>query len=191
MQGATLSDEKGNPIRILEFISGKTLADMITVIQTDHEAYFYETMPSVLRNYIQCVKAIRFLHNYGEKHGDIHRDHVLIDNHSGCYRWIDFDYNYRHRENMFGYDLFGIGNIGKNDVLTNVLKQSAPTVLEKLKKEDLNIVFRNRVVNLKKIYPYIPEALNRVLLHFSRSANWYYEHTSQLISDLESAALEI
>jgi hypothetical protein len=45
MQGATLSDEKDNPIRILEFISGKTLADMITVIQTDHEAYFYETMP--------------------------------------------------------------------------------------------------------------------------------------------------
>jgi hypothetical protein len=31
-------------------------------------------------------------------------------------------------------------------------------------------VFHNRVANLKKIYPYIPENLNRVLIHFSKDS---------------------
>jgi hypothetical protein len=50
----------------------------------------------------------------------------------------------------------------------------------------LNTVFHNRVANLKKIYPYIPDALNRVLLHFSRGANWFYEQTGQLLEDLNA-----
>jgi len=196
MHGITLADEKNNPIRILDLISGKTLADHITDMKQDHEAYCHETLPSVLANYIQCVKAVRFLHDHNEKHGDIRRDHIMIDTHSGHYRWIDFDYNYRHRENIYGYDLFGLGNIlafvvGKGDVLLGDLNRNAPQVLDKLTEADLNIVFRNRVVNLKKIFPYIPTALNRVLLHFSRGANWFYEHTSQLIDDLESAVLEM
>lgn len=196
MHGVTLADENDNPVRILELISGKTLADHITDSNQVHEAYFHEALPVVLDHYIQCVKAIQFLHDHNEKHGDIRRDHILVDNHSGHYRWIDFDYNYRHRENIYGYDLFGLGNIlafivGKGDVLLGDLKRNAPEMLDRLTEADLNIVFRNRVVNLKKIYPYIPAALNNVLLHFSRGANWFYEHTGQLIDDLESAALEI
>ena len=45
-------------------------------------------------------------------------------------------------------------------------------------------MFHNRVANLKKIYPYIPENLNRVLMHFSKGANWFYENTVQLLDDL-------
>jgi hypothetical protein len=41
------------------------------------------------------------------------------------------------------------------------------------------------VANLKKIFPYIPESLNQVLMHFSKGANWFYENTAQLLSDLE------
>ena len=196
MHGKTLLDEKDNPIRILEIISGKTLADHVLDIQQDHEEYFHQTLPSLLTQYIQCVKAIRFLHDHGEKHGDIRRDHLLIDNHSGHCRWIDFDYTYRHRENMYGYDLFGLGNIlafvvGKGDLLLGDLQRNAPEALDLLREEDLNIVFRNRVANLKKIFPYIPDALNSVLLHFSRGANCFYENTGQLISELEEAAGQI
>jgi Protein kinase domain len=196
MHGVTRMDEKDNPVRILEFISGRTLADHILDIDQDHASYFHDTLPSVLANYVACVKAIRFLHAHGEKHGDIRRDHILIDNHTGAYRWIDFDYNYRHRENIYGYDLFGLGNIlafivGKGDVLLADLKENAPATLDRLSEADLNIVFRNRVVNLKKIFPYIPDALNRVLLHFSRGANWFYEHTDQLLGDLEDAMLSL
>ena len=42
-----------------------------------------------------------------------------------------------------------------------------PDILDRLTEDDVNIVFHNRVNNLKKIYPYIPEKLNRVLMHFS------------------------
>jgi hypothetical protein len=38
---------------------------------------------------------------------------------------------------------------------------------------------------VKKIYPYIPQALNRVLMHFSKGANWFYEKVDQLLDDLQ------
>jgi hypothetical protein len=45
-------------------------------------------------------------------------------------------------------------------------------------------VFQNRIANLQKIYPYIPNRFNQVLLHFSHGANRFYEHTNQLLEDL-------
>jgi len=140
---------------------------------------------------MECIRAIGFLHEHGEKHGDIRRDHILVDRESGWYRWIDFDYNYRHRENIYGYDLFGLGNVliflaGKGDVLLIDLKNQDHPALSTLWQEDVNIVFHNRVANLKKIYPYIPESLNSILMHFSKGANLFYENTEQLLDDLEA-----
>ena len=66
------------------------------------------------------------------------------------------------------------------------LKKQGHSALGNLREEDLNIVFNNRVANLKKIYPYIPEALNRVLMHFSKGANLFYENTLQLLDDLSA-----
>jgi hypothetical protein len=160
-------------------------------LEEDHETYFTGRFPGILDRFIGSIEAIRFLHLNGQKHGDIRRDHILVEHDSGEYRWIDFDYSYHHRENMFGYDLFGLGNIllflaGKGDVLTADLKAQNHAALSLLSESDLNIVFRNRVANLKKVFPYIPEPLNTVLLHFSRGARWFYEHTGQLIEDLEN-----
>jgi hypothetical protein len=56
--------------------------------------------------------------------------------------------------------------------------------LEKLSEDDMNIIFNNRVANLQKIYPYVPDSLNYILLHFSIGANLYYENTRQLLEDL-------
>ena len=196
MHGLTVPDDHGNLVRVMDYIYGDSLAGRVADIDQDHEAYFFETLPGLMANYLDCVEAVRFLHEHGEKHGDIRRDHILIDADSGHYRWIDFDYNYRHRENIYGYDLFGLGNVlvymvGKGDVLLPDLRLHDPGVLARLVDEDLNIVFHNRVANLKKVFPYIPDSLNRVLLHFSRGANWFYEHTTQLIQDLQQAVAEI
>jgi hypothetical protein len=196
MHGLSAADEKGNIVRVLEYISGASLAAHVADIVQDHETYFFETLPGVLENYLHCVEAIRFLHDHGEKHGDIRRDHILIDNESGHYRWIDFDYNYRHRENMYGYDLFGLGNVliylvGKGDVLSPDLRCRDPELLARLTEEDMNIVFHNRLANLKKAFAYIPDSLNRILLHFSRGANWFYEETPQLLQDLQQARADI
>jgi hypothetical protein len=68
-------------------------------------------------------------------------------------------------------------------LLPDLRKQSHPA-LDTIEEKDLNIVFNHRVANLKKIYPYIPESLNRVLLHFSKGANLFYENTTQLLDDL-------
>jgi hypothetical protein len=189
MHGYSIEDKKGNIVRVLDYIYGKSIHAYIGNLQMDHRAYFYNLFPAILGNFMECIEAIRFLHQHAEKHGDIRRDHILIDRDSGRYRWIDFDFNYRHRENIYGYDLFGLGNIlvflvGMGDVLLLDLKNQNHPALSGLREEDVNIVFNNRVANLKKIYPYIPESLNRVLMHFSKGANWFYENTTQLLDDL-------
>jgi len=190
MQGFSVEDEKGNVVRVLDLIQGQPLSFYVQDMDLDHETYFYERFPGILDSFLECVRAIRFLHEHGERHGDVRRDHVLIEKGSGNYRWIDFDYNYRHRENIYGYDLFGLGNVlvflvGKGDLLIRDLARDNHPALSSLTEEDFSIVFQNRVVNLKKIYPYIPEELNRVIMHYSKGTNWFYENTAQLIDDLE------
>ncbi len=192
MQGFGVRDSAGNIVRIIDYIRGETLADYVLRTRDSHEDYFHNVFPGVLDEYIGLVKAIGFLHDHGEKHGDIRRDHVLKDDSDGTYRWIDFDFNYLQRENIFGYDLFGLGNIliyitGRGDVTTQNLRKNNPDVFGRLDGNDLNIVFNNRVANLGKIYPYIPDPLNFVLLHFSAGAETFYDHTSQMLADLEEA----
>ncbi len=190
MHGYGVEDEKKNIVRVLDIINGKPLNDYFQTLDIDHKTYFHEQFPEILNKYIECIKAIKFLHEHGEKHGDIRRDHIFIDRKNGDFRWIDFDYNYQHRENIYSYDLFGLGNIlifltGMGDVLTPDLKKQNHPALNSLTDGDVNLVFHNRLANLKKVYPYIPENLNRILLHFSESANWFYDNTSQLLEDLE------
>lgn len=191
MQGYSVQDDHDNIVRILEFIYGVSLAEHISEISRtmSHETYFYEYFPGVLDHFMFCVEGIRLLHDHGEKHGDIRRDHILIDRESKQYRWIDYDYNFRHRENMYGYDLFGLGNVlmylvGMGDIVYQELRRSDDPSLARLIDEDVNIVFKNRIANLKKVYSYIPDNLNRILMHFSKGANVFYDHTTQLIDDL-------
>jgi serine/threonine protein kinase len=191
MHGYAVKDEKDNIVRVLDFIYGPPLSKYIKNLEMDHETYFHDRFPDVLKQFMDCIRGIQFLHDHGEKHGDIRRDHILIDRESGHYRWIDFDFNYWHRENIYGYDLFGLGNVliylvGMGDVLLQDLTQKGHAVLDVLKDGDLNIVFSHRVVNLKKVHPYIPDALNEILLHFSKGANRFYETTGQLLDDLEA-----
>ena len=190
MKGYGTTDEKGSIVRVLDFIYGKPLSTMVEDIRLDHETYFNLQFPVIMEHFIECIRAIRFIHEHEEKHGDIRRDHIIVDRESDHYRWIDYDFNYHQRENIFSYDLFGLGNIliflvGKGDVLLpNLIREKHPA-LYRIRAEDENIVFHNRVANLRKIYPYIPERLNRILLHFSKGANRFYETTNHLLEDLD------
>ena len=195
MQGFTAEDTAGNIIRIIDHIPGKTLADEIASIYKKHEEYFFENLPDFLNEFLELVQAIQFLHSSGEKHGDIRRDHIIRDSESKICKWIDFDYNFYHKENMFGFDLFGLGNvlayISAGDELTlQNIKENFQDKSEILDDGDCNIIFSNRVVNLKKIYPYIPEKLNRMLMHFSKSAEIFYDDTDQFLNDLKEVIYE-
>jgi hypothetical protein len=75
--------------------------------------------------------------------------------------------------------------VGKGDVLLPYLIREKHPALHRIRAEDENVVFHNRVANLRIIYPYIHERLNRILLHFSKGANRFYETTNQLLEDLE------
>ena len=46
-------------------------------------------------------------------------------------------------------------------------------------------------MNLKKIYPYLPESLNNVLLHFSSGAGVFYERVDELMAELTPAIAEL
>ena len=173
----------------IDLISGIPLSKYVQHIELEHEAYYHNLFPGILNQFIECIEAIRFIHEQGEKHGDIRRDHIFIDHYTGHYRWIDFDFNYRHRENIYGYDLFGLGNVlvflvGMGDVLVQDLMKRNHPALGLLGEDDVNIIFHNRIVNLKKVFPYIPDSLNRILMHFSKGANWFYENTAQLLDEL-------
>lgn len=193
MQGFAVEDSAGNLIRIIDYIHGKTLSDLVFSIKKPHEEYFYEDLPQLLKSYLEIIDAIRFLHNHGEKHGDIRRDHIIKDTKTGDYKWIDFDFNYHHGDNKFGYDIFGLGNIlifliGGGDITIQSLADK-PAVLSSINEGDTNIVFHNRIANLKKVYPYIPDELNYVILHFSNGADVFYDTIDEMLSDLEKAIL--
>ncbi len=189
MHGFSTHDSAGNIIRILDNIQGQSLYEYIPGLGKNHADYFNNYFPAVLDEYIELVDAIKFLHTHREKHGDIRKDHIIKDKENGSCRWIDFDFNFMHKESMFGYDLFGLGNVlvflaGRGDITARELKKSNPSVFNSLMPKDLNIIFQNRVVNLKKIYPYIPDKLNTIFLHFSLEANIFYDNVTQLLHDL-------
>lgn len=196
MHGYSVDDSAGNNIRILEFIPGPRFDHIVEQYGSNHEEYFHNHFPGVLDQFIDLVEAIKFLHDHGEKHGDIRRDHILFDRERGINRWIDFDYNYLHGESMWSFDLVGLGNIiiflaGRGDVLVGDLYHTQRPLFDSLWGEDLSISYKNRVANLKKIYPYIPDSLNRILLHFSQGARIFYENTAQMLDDLASARADL
>jgi len=189
MQGQTHRDERGNLVRVLERVAGRRLDLNVEDLHVDHRTYFHEIYPGILERYIEACRAIHFLHQNGESHGDIRRDHLYVDHKTGDYCWIDFDYGYDATENPFGLDLFGLGNIlafitgmGVHTTQDSALAHpDAPNIIE----ADCALFFRHRIINLKKLFPYVPEELNRVLMHYSSASEVYYETVPELLADLE------
>ena len=196
MHGSWVLDSAGNNVRILDFIYGRRYDDIIVEYGNGHKDFFFNYFPEILDQYIELITAIKFLHDHGEKHGDIRRDHIIFDRELKINRWIDFDYNYMHGESAFSFDLQGLGNIliflaGRGDILVPDLYKNERDVFDTLWGEDLSISYKNRVANLRKIFPYIPESLNRILLHFSVGANIFYDSTDQMLDDLALARADL
>lgn len=189
MQGITLYDDAKNEVRVLDRIPGVSMDRKLDALRLDHAQYFRTRLKDVLTKFMGCLEAIAFLHGHGERHGDIRRDHIFEHSGDGSWIWIDFDYNFELAESPFGLDIFGLGNVlcyltGRGIPTLPMLKRERPEALEGLDTGDLSLVIPNRVFNLKKLYPYLPEELNRVLMHFSASAPVYYERVEEIIADL-------
>ena len=189
MQGETIHDTAGNKVRILDIIYGTELDIALDRIDLDHEAYFHTLFPEFLVHYLGIVRAIEHLHEYGEQHGDIRRDHVLIESETKAWRWIDFDYAYEQRQNPFALDIFGLGSIflllvGQREMTTTTLAAAPPERAVTINSDDMALAMPNRIANLQKIYPYIPRCINDVCMHFSSGNTVFYSSVSELVSDL-------
>lgn len=192
MQGYSALDEAGNLVRILDIIRGKRLDTVINMMDYPHLSYIEDHVEDILRKFLISVEAIAYLHAYGFKHGDIRRDHVYVDSETGAYRWIDFDYDFYLPERPFALDLIGLGNIllyilGKRnfrpvDVLEH--PDMGEKILESLHVNDLSLLAGDRIFNLKKLYPYIPDCFNDILLHFHAGTSVMYDSVGEFYEDL-------
>lgn len=192
MQGVTKRDEKGNPVRVLDIVRGKRLDVAVSNINIDYATYFSEHFPGILLKFIEACKAIKLLHAHGETHGDIRRDHLWIEHGTGKYIWIDFDYTHDFKESPFGLDLFGLGSLliflsGKGLYTIPALAELgiSKEKADSIEPGDFSLLYKNRIVNLKKLFSWIPDELNNILMHFSSSSEVFYETVDELLEDLE------
>jgi tRNA A-37 threonylcarbamoyl transferase component Bud32 len=192
MQGRAVRDVGGNLVRIVEFIPGVDLLSYLQTVHLSHEEYFHTLLPGILVRTADCLAGIQRLHEAGLCHGDIRNDHVLIERASGCYKWIDFDLN----EASPDFDIWSAGNIlhcvvAKGFVTFHDALQIAPALSGHLFDEDASVFFPNRLMNLRKVYPYIPENLNAILRRFSGGAPACYNRISQISNDLADCAASL
>jgi len=192
MQGFSVRDPAGNLVRILDHIEGKSLYVTISEIRMDHKQYFYKLFPGIMNKVIDAIEALKSLEKHGEQHGDVRNDHILIHKKDGLFKWIDFDYKVSYED----YDIWSCGNIIAYVTAKRII--SFQEVLNhperfpdcqtcKLTADDALLFYKYRVANLKKLYPYIPESLNRILMNFSQGTYMFYEEYDDLISDLREA----
>jgi len=199
MQGEILLDTAGNLVRVITPVNGNRLDKVIQRSERAHEAYFFEELPDILARFLDAMQAISFLHAHGFRHGDIRRDHVFVDRYTGVFHWIDFDYDFYLPEKPFALDLLELGNIliyltGKGDYNPRELladPKLGDTVLQTIAPSDFSLIAQNRIVNLRKIFPYIPEKLNNILLHFSLGTEVFYETVEEIHHDLSDALHEL
>jgi len=196
MQGEVFWDEKRNNIRVLDIVRGSNLYVKIENLVLDHPTYFETRLPEILRQLIPTFEAIHELHRKGFRHGDIRNDHIIFETSTNNYVWIDFDYDYESPENPFSLDLFGVGNIllyvlgmGFHDrYMIAADDRHYKGLIDRIDSNDFSVLHKSRLVNLKKLYPYIPESLNDILLHFSNGTPVFYESMDELLDDLRTAA---
>ena len=125
-------------------------------------------------------------------HGDIRNDHILVERDTGVFRWIDFDLT----EDFIDFDLWSLGNIlhcvvGKGFVNFRDAIEKRPGLAGAFSEDDASVFFPHRVMNLEKVYPYVPRKLNAVLLRFSRGARTCYDSVSQVVEDLRECATQL
>lgn len=187
MQGKVCFDEKNNAVRIIDYIKGQSLFNFIPLINKSHFDYFNEDLPKILWKLLDSFLGIKFLQENKYCHGDIRNDHIIVETETGNFRWIDFDL----MQDVSDFDLWSCGNIISYAVakglktFDQVLKgnEFPEDVKKNLTAEDASAFYNYRIMNLAKLYSYIPERLNRILMHFTIRPKKFYNSLQELIDE--------
>ncbi len=191
MQGRTIRDGAGNEIRLLDFIPGPTLFRHVREREEPHQEYVAGEMRRLLAMVLRSARAIADLHALGQCHGDIRNDHLILERGGDRLRWIDFDL----KQDFSDFDVWSIGN-----VLAYVVGQGIQSfhqvlrsprfpaaVKQELCAADASAFYEYRIINLRKLFPWVPARLNEVLMRFSAGTDVYYQRMDELADDLEAA----
>jgi serine/threonine protein kinase len=190
MQGEGVNDAAGNLVRILDLVHGPSFYEYLRGLEMTHDAYYRQVFPGVIRSVIECIEAIAELHGQGLHHGDIRADHILLNSRGGPFVWIDFDYEVDKPD----YDVFCLGNVllqavGKGRHSLHDLKLNPsmyPDYRGTLTSNDMSLMFRHRVANLRKLFPHVSSDLNEILMRFSAGSAEPYRKIEDLLTDLHS-----
>lgn len=188
MQGRTLRDARNNPVRVIDFIRGNDLITQLDSLRVSHEEYCRSALSRILSKLTHSLAGLTLLHEAKLCHGDIRNDHLLVERDTLCFKWIDFDLD----QGFKAFDVWSVGNVlhfivAKGFMTFRDAIETWPDLSAKLARDDASVFFPHRVMNLGKIYPYLPERLNRVLLRFSAGAPTRYDRVSQITDDLREA----
>jgi hypothetical protein len=189
MQGRSTHDARGNLVRVIDFIRGTDLLTYIGSIRLPHREYCAAMLPAILTKVADNIAALQPLHDAGLCHGDIRNDHLLVERETGTYKWIDFDLE----QLSAGFDVWSVGNVlhcvaAKGFLTFRDAIEMRPELSGRLSQDDASVFFPHRIMNLKKVYPYLPGKLNDVLLRFSFGARSGYDRISQITDDLAECA---
>jgi serine/threonine protein kinase len=189
MQGRTERDVGGNLVRVIDYIKGMDLFSYFRSLTVSHREYMEKLFPEILAKTMECLGAIQFLHEAGLCHGDIRNDHIIIEEGTGRFRWIDFDLT----QDFPDFYVWSTGNIlqcivGKGSVRFTDIRDVHPELESQLTEDDASAFFPHRIMNLRKVYPYVPEKLNDILMRFSAGAGTYYDRVDQILFDLSDCA---
>lgn len=190
MQGRSLTDRAGNLVRIIDFVPGPNVFNHLAQLDVPHEQYFHEVLPDLMRRVIPAIEAMAGLHQRELHHGDVRNDHLLLRTGTTDAVWIDFDYEV----NFSDYDVWSMGNVigfivGKgihtfHDVVQH--PEAYPGPASVLDEHDAMVLFRNRIANLRKLFPYIPRELNDILMRFSVGTISFYDGLEDQVADLRT-----
>ncbi len=193
MQGRPITDPAGNLVRIIDYVRGPNLFRYLHDLPLDHETYFHTVFPTVMEKLLEAFGAIDFLTRNDQHHGDARSDHIIIEKESKRYVWIDFDFEVSHSD----FDIISLGAVlvfavGKGrhnfqDVIQCPDEYPVKFDDAGLSSDDAMLLHKSMITNLKKLFPYIPEKLNRVMLSFSAGTSFFYESVRALIDDLKEA----
>lgn len=195
MQGYATLDAADNLVRVLDIVNGKRLDKHVFTLGNSHRDYLENYLADILKRFLPAIEAIGLLHHKGLKHGDIRRDHIFVDRSDGHFCWIDFDYDFYLPERPFALDLLGLGSVllflvGQNIFrVQSILKNPnlGKAVFNTLNVADMALLSQDRVFNLQKIYPYIPDPLNDILLHFSMGTRVMFDDVEEFYEELHRA----
>ena len=68
---------------------------------------------------------------------------------------------------------------------------SLPKGGKSLTEYDASAFFVHRIMNLRKLFPWIPSVLNDILMHFSFGTSHFYESVEEILEDLRPVAASL